>query len=189
MIALNTYEKGRKEDILVHKHELLLFSKLAFPSYSLAELVTKSGFLAQVSGVEGEEEKKKSNPAESPSPLLPVFSRAARHCSPGTWLGCASLPAAARLSSGTEPPRCRAGGLCHHSFAFPFESSRLCQFSSPRPLPGPGAVVGRGHLLRPGGCRDRAPHTVLAPGSGDRPGLKETKGRTRDSERTTTSVS
>lgn len=58
MIALNTYEKGRKEDILVHKHELLLFSKLAFPSYSLAELVTKSGFLAQVSGVEGEEEKK-----------------------------------------------------------------------------------------------------------------------------------
>lgn len=57
MIALNTYEKGRKEDILVHKHELLLFSKLAFPSYSLAELVTKSGFLAQVSGVGGEEKK------------------------------------------------------------------------------------------------------------------------------------
>ena len=51
MIALNTYEKGRKEDILVHKHLLLLFTKLAFPSYSLAELVRKSGFLAQVSGV------------------------------------------------------------------------------------------------------------------------------------------
>lgn len=60
MIALNTYEKGRKEDILVHKHELLLFSKLAFPSYSLAELVTKSGFLAQVSGVEGEEKKNRT---------------------------------------------------------------------------------------------------------------------------------
>lgn len=57
MIALNTYEKGRKEDILVHKHELLLFSKLAFPSYSLAELVTKSGFLAQVSGVGGGRKK------------------------------------------------------------------------------------------------------------------------------------
>lgn len=46
MIALNTYEEGRKEDILVHKHRLLLFTKLAFLSYSLAELVTKSGFLA-----------------------------------------------------------------------------------------------------------------------------------------------
>lgn len=55
MIALNTYEKGRKEDILVHKHLLLLFTKLAFPSYSLAELVRKSGFLAQVSGVGGGE--------------------------------------------------------------------------------------------------------------------------------------
>lgn len=35
----------------MHKHLLLLFTKLAFPSYSLAELVRKSGFLAQVSGV------------------------------------------------------------------------------------------------------------------------------------------
>lgn len=84
----------------MHKHLLLLFTKLAFPSYSLAELVRKSGFLAQVSGV-GLKKKKKTNPAESPSPLLPVFSRAARHCSPGTWLGCAFLPAPARLSGGT----------------------------------------------------------------------------------------
>lgn len=53
MIALNTYEEGRKEDILVHERLLLLSSKLAVPSYSLAELVRKSGFLAQVSGVGG----------------------------------------------------------------------------------------------------------------------------------------
>lgn len=56
MIALNTYEKGRKEEILVHKHLVLLFTSLALlsTSSSLAELVRKSGLLAQVLSWGGE---------------------------------------------------------------------------------------------------------------------------------------
>lgn len=45
MIALNTYEKGRKEEILVHKHVLLLFTKLAFSELLFGRACKKVWFL------------------------------------------------------------------------------------------------------------------------------------------------